>query len=106
MPRDDVLHFAGLESDVPRPLPEASSRIDCFDPFVQGVALGAVLGAVGPLDLERQDRVAGQADKEIRGVAASGSRPHVIDLEPEVVVLGVGLDLIAGFEDVRRMALP
>ena len=51
---DDIVHLRRVERHVPRPLAEATSRIDGAHPFVKSFALGFVLLAVRPLDFQRK----------------------------------------------------
>lgn len=106
MPFQNVLHLIWIERDVPCPLAEASSRIDGLDPFVQCVALCLVLRAVRAFDLKRQCDAACKAYQEVGDVSPPGTCPHVMDLEPEVIVLGIGDHVIALFENVGSVTFP
>lgn len=67
--RDDVLYLARFKRHIPLPAPEASGPVDRFDPFVQCVAFGLVLRAVGPFDLEGQKLATRQTNEEVRDVS-------------------------------------
>lgn len=88
------------------PGPEAPVGVDRADPLVEGGPLGALPGGVLALDLEDQVGAAGEADQEIGDVAAPRALPEVVDLEVQVVVLGVGFDQGAHLEQVGDLPLP
>ena len=102
---DDVRHLARLERDIPSSASETAGRVDRLHPFVQRVPLRPVLRAVGALDLEREDHAASKAHKKIRDVSPPGARPHVVNLETEVIVLDVGKNVLAHLEGIGRVAL-
>ncbi len=95
-----IMYVSSLECDVPRPHSKSASGIDCTNPLGQGIALGLVLRAVDPLDLENERHAIPEADNEIRHVAPPRPLPEVVDLEAEVIVLGEGYDFFPRLEDV------
>lgn len=103
---NDVLYFPRLERDIPSPLPEATTRVYRFHPLLQSVSLGLVLWAVGTLDLKRKIGAVGKANEEIWDISAPRTCPQVVNLEPEMIILGIGDDVFALFEDVRRVSFP
>jgi len=106
MPFQNVLHLSWAERHIPCPLTEASGRVDGLNPFVQCVALCLVLRAICAFDLKDQRDATLKADQEVGDISPPRTRPHVIDLEPEVIILGIGDHVIALFENVRSVTFP
>src|SRR5690606_2819364 len=87
-----VPHLSRLEGDIGAPCTEPAFGVHGFHPQVDGRALGAVLLAVLPFDLKHQGLSVGEAHEVIRDETTARPVPEVLDLETEVVVLGVAVN--------------
>ena len=65
-----------------------------------------MLIAVLAFDLEHKRSAVGQTNQEVWNVAALGAVPHVVDLEPKMIILRIGFNEWARFEQIGDVLLP
>lgn len=103
---EGVLHFIRAKRHIPYPMAEASGSVDRLNSLVQRVSLCLVPRAIRTFDLKRQGDATLEADQEVGNISQPGARPHVINLEPEVIVLGIGDYVIAFFKNISGVTFP
>lgn len=104
---DCVVHLGRLHLDhIPAPGAEAAAGVDRSHPGIQRTAFDAVLVGILTLDLQGHVLAVGKSDQEVGDVFAPATTPQVVELEAEMVVLGVGRNIGALLQYLRGVVLP
>lgn len=106
VPFENVLYLRHLVNDVMAPNPETPFCVDSRHPRTHRGKLGSVLVTVLALYFEHKCSPVCQSDQEVWYIPTFCAVPHVVDLESKMIILGIGFNQCARFEQVRYVLLP